>query len=76
MNQTTGLEIDSIASAAVGGVSLFGGRGTLPGVVLGVLIIGIVNNGMVVFALDPSYQDMVKGAIIIAAVVADVLRRR
>ena len=72
----SGLELDSIASVVVGGVSLFGGRGNLIGVVIGVIIIGIISNGMIVMAIDPALQELVKGSVIFAAVAADTLRRR
>ena len=71
-----GLELDTIAAAIVGGVSLFGGRGTLIGVVLGALIIGVVNNGLSVLKAGPPTMRIVKGAIIILAVVIDFMRRR
>jgi len=71
-----GLELDSIAAVCIGGVSLFGGRGTLVGVILGVFIISVINNGMNLMALHSSYQSVVKGAIIISAVATDQLRRR
>ncbi len=60
-----GLEIDSIAAATVGGVSLSGGKGSLLGVVFGVLIIGVVNNSMSVLGAGPSVQGIVKGVIIL-----------
>ena len=71
-----GLEIDSIAAATVGGISLMGGRGTLIGIVLGTLIIGVVDNAMVVLNADPATIGVAKGAIIILAVVIDYIRRR
>ena len=71
-----GLELDSIASAAVGGVSLAGGKGSLVGVVLGALIIGVVNNGMCVLEANPAVRGIIKGAIIFAAVAIDYTRRR
>jgi len=76
MNCAIGLELDSVAAVVIGGVSLSGGRGTVLGVVLGAIIIGIINNGMVVFGVDPALQDLVKGAIIVAAVGVDIQRRR
>jgi ribose transport system permease protein len=76
MNAIKGLELDSIAAVVVGGVSLAGGRGTLVGVVIGTIILGAINNGMNVMAVDPAYQDIVKGAIIIVAVTIDMIRRR
>jgi len=71
-----GLELDSIAAVVIGGVSLMGGRGNVIGAVIGVIILGVINNGMNVFAVSPAYQDIVNGAIIIAAVAADYVRRR
>jgi ribose/xylose/arabinose/galactoside ABC-type transport system permease subunit len=71
-----GLELDSIASAAVGGVSLAGGKGSLVGVVLGALIIGVVNNGMCVLEANPAVRGIIKGVIIFAAVAIDYMRRR
>jgi len=76
MNTVIGLELDSIAAVCIGGVSLAGGRGTVIGAVLGVMILGIINNGMNVFALDYAYQDIAKGVIIITAVAVDYIRRR
>ncbi|MET3934725.1 ABC transporter permease [Arthrobacter sp. OAP107] len=63
-----GLELDVIAAVILGGVSLFGGRGTIFGVILGSLIIGILNNGLVLMGVSPAVQLTVKGIIIIAAV--------
>jgi len=71
-----GLELDTIASVVVGGVSLFAGRGTIIGVIIGVLIIGVVDNGMSVLGAGPALQGIAKGAIIFAAVAIDNLRRR
>jgi len=75
-NQTlAGLEIDSIASVCVGGISLAGGRGNIIGVIIGVLIIGIANNAMSIMGATPDTQGIVKGTIIIVAVFIDYLRR-
>ena len=63
-----GLELDVIAAVILGGVSLFGGRGTVIGVLAGSLIIGIMNNGLVLMGVDSSVQQIIKGIIIIAAV--------
>ncbi len=71
-----GLEIDSIAAATVGGVSLSGGKGSLFGVVFGVLIIGVVNNSMSILGAGPAVQGIVKGAIILIAVAVDYIRRQ
>jgi len=71
-----GIELDSIASVVIGGVSLFGGRGNMIGVVLGALIIGVINNAMGVMHMGHAGRYIVKGAIIVGAVAADILRRR
>lgn len=75
MTTVAGLEIDSIASVSVGGVSLVGGKGNIIGVVLGVTIIGVVNNAMSVLGASLAIQNVVKGSIIIGAVAIDCIRR-
>jgi len=70
------LELDSIAAVVVGGVSLFGGKGNIIGVLLGVLIIGVINNGMNIVGLNVWTQNLVKGGTIFAAVAVDAWRRR
>ena len=70
------LELDAIAAAVIGGISLVGGRGNVIGVVIGTLIIGSINNGMSILALHPSLQQIVKGAVIYGAVMIDSIRRR
>lgn len=71
-----GLEIDTIAAATVGGISLMGGRGTIIGVVLGALIMGVIANAMTVLNADPATEGIVKGVIIIMAVTIDYIRRQ
>ena len=71
-----GLELDTIAAVTVGGVSLAGGKGNLIGVVLGVLIIGVINNGMSILGAGPSVQGVVKGTIIFIAVAVDYIRKK
>ncbi|MBA7620272.1 Ribose import permease protein RbsC [subsurface metagenome] len=71
-----GLELDSIASVVIGGVSLAGGRGTLIGPIIGVFIIGVINNGLNAMGVPPQSQDILKGVIILVAVMIDHLRRR
>jgi ribose transport system permease protein len=63
-----GYELDSIAAVVIGGTSLSGGRGSICGTVLGCLIIGVLNNGMVLLEVSPFWQQVVKGVVIIAAV--------
>ena len=63
-----GIELDVLAAVILGGTSLFGGKGKIYGVILGSLIIGILNNGLVLMGIDPSVQLTIKGALIIIAV--------
>jgi ribose/xylose/arabinose/galactoside ABC-type transport system permease subunit len=71
-----GLELQTIASAVIGGVSLFGGKGTVIGVVLGALIIAVILNGMTLKLADPFLESLVLGVIVIVAVGIDYWRRR
>jgi inositol transport system permease protein len=68
-------ELDAIAMAVIGGVSLSGGRGSIIGTVLGALIFGVVISGFTFMGLDPYYQQIFKGIIIVAAVVLDQYRQ-
>ena len=67
-------ELDAISAAVIGGTSLFGGRGRITGTLIGVLILGVITSGFVFLRIDAYYQDMVKGAIIVGAVVLDQYR--
>ena len=69
-------ELDAIAMAVIGGVSLSGGRGSIVGTVLGAVIFGVIISGFTFLKIDAYYQEMIKGAIIVTAVVADVWRQR
>ncbi len=66
-----GLELDVIAATIVGGTALSGGEGTIPGTVLGVLIIGVLRNGLVLLNISPFWQTAIIGAVIIFAVGID-----
>lgn len=68
-------ELDAIAMAVIGGISLQGGRGSVLGTVLGALIFGVIISGFTFLKLDAYYQEMVKGAIIVGAVVLDQWRQ-
>jgi len=65
-------ELDAIAAAVIGGVSTAGGVGTVSGVLTGVLIFQVLDNGLVVLGVSPYWQQIVKGIIIIAAVAIDI----
>tara|TARA_B100000586_G_C20070805_1_gene410642 strand:+ start:237 stop:1256 length:1020 start_codon:yes stop_codon:yes gene_type:complete len=67
-------ELDAISAAVIGGTSLFGGRGRITGTLIGVLILGVITSGFVFLRINAYYQDMVKGAIIVGAVVLDQYR--
>ena len=66
------LLLDAIAACVLGGTSIFGGRGTVIGVVAGSLIVGLFSNALRVVGIDPSSLDFMKGALVIAALVCDV----
>ncbi|TFH84805.1 ABC transporter permease [Billgrantia azerbaijanica] len=69
-------ELDAIAAAVIGGTSLAGGYGRVTGTVIGALILGVMLSGFTFLGVDAYYQDIVKGAIIVAAVVIDQYRQR
>jgi ribose transport system permease protein len=64
-------ELDSIAAVVIGGTSLNGGRGSVTGTVLGCLIIGVLNNGLVLLEVSPFWQQVIKGVVILVAVALD-----
>ncbi len=71
-----GYELDAIASAIIGGTSFAGGIGTVWGTVVGALIIGVMNNGLDLLNVSPFYQQVVKGLIIIVAIIIDERKNR
>ncbi len=71
-----GYELDSIAAVVIGGTSLNGGRGSVPGTVLGCLIIGVLNNGLVLLEVSPFWQQVIKGFVILLAVALDRISAR
>jgi ribose transport system permease protein len=70
-NAGTSYELDAIAAVVIGGTSLNGGRGTVWGTVIGAVIIGVLNNGLVLLNVSPFWQQVVKGAVILLAVIID-----
>lgn len=70
-----GWEFDAISAVLIGGTSLFGGEGTIFGTLLGVLFVGLLANGMVLLGVNPYLQDVVRGVIILLAVLLSALQR-
>lgn len=71
-----GQEMDAIAAVVIGGTSMSGGEGSMIGTLIGILIIGIIANGLNLLGVAQGPQKMVKGLIIVVAVIIDVIRRR
>lgn len=71
-----GYELDAIASAVIGGTSLSGGVGTIWGTIIGALIIGVLNNGLDLLNVSAYWQTIVKGSIIVIAVIIDERKNR
>jgi inositol transport system permease protein len=71
-----GYELDAIAATVIGGTSLSGGIGSIPLCVVGALIIGVINNGMDLLRINPYWQQIVKGTIIVVAVLIDARRQK
>jgi inositol transport system permease protein len=69
-------ELDAIAAAVIGGASLSGGIGRITGTVIGTMILGVVTSGFTFLRIDAYYQEIVKGAIIVVAVIADQYRQK
>jgi inositol transport system permease protein len=69
-------ELDAIAAAVIGGTSLAGGQGRITGTVIGTIILGTMTSGFTFLRVDAYYQEIIKGMIIVAAVIADQYRQR
>ncbi|WP_027626793.1 ABC transporter permease subunit [Clostridium lundense] len=70
-NAGTGFELDAIAAVVLGGTSLSGGEGTVVGTIIGAMIIGVLNNGLNLMNVSPYYQLIVKGLVILLAILLD-----
>ena len=69
-------EMDAIAACIVGGVSAYGGSGTVVGMVIGAALIGVINQGMSLMSIDQDTIKIVKGFVLLAAVVFDILSKK
>ena len=69
-------EMDAISACVVGGVSASGGAGSVLGMVIGATLIGVINKGMALISLDANWQRVVKGFVLLAAVVFDILSKK
>ena len=69
-------EMDAISSCFIGGASAYGGVGTVPGVIIGAVLMGVINLGMSVMGIDQNFQKVVKGAVLLDAVIFDVVSNR
>lgn len=72
----TGYETDAIAAAVIGGTSMTGGIGTIPGTLIGILIIGTLNNGLNLLDVSSYWQQIIKGLIILGAVCFDIVSKK
>ena len=72
----SGYENYVIMSAVIGGISLLGGVGTVPGCVFGAILIGVLNNGLNLMSVPSTEHDLVKGIVIIGAVAFDALQHQ
>ena len=71
-----GYEMDASGACLIGGASADGGVGTVPGVIIGPVLMGVINLGMSIMGIDQNFQKVVKGGVLLAAVVFDVISKR
>lgn len=69
-------EMDAIGSCFIGGASAYGGVGTVPGVIIGATLMGVINLGMSIMGVDANWQKVVKGAVLLVAVIFDVVSKK
>ncbi|WP_235829117.1 ABC transporter permease [Christensenella intestinihominis] len=75
-NAATGYELDAITAVIIGGTSMAGGSGKISGTIIGALIIGVLNNGLVLLGVSSYYQQIIKGIIIAVAVLLDMKTKK
>ena len=72
----TNFEMDAIASCFIGGASAYGGIGTVPGAIIGASLMGVINLGMLLLGVGPDMQKVIKGGVLLFAVILDVVSKR
>ena len=72
----TGYEFQAVIACVMGGVSLAGGKGKAPGVILGAIFVGLLTNGMTLINVDSNWQQVVQGVVLILAITFDVYKQR
>ena len=72
----TNYEMDAISACFVGGASAYGGAGTVPGMIVGALLIGVINLGMSLMGIDANLQKVVKGVVLLGAVAFDIISKK
>lgn len=75
-NMGNSYEMDAIASCFIGGASAYGGSGSVPGIMVGAILLGVINQGMSIYGLPDQWQYVVKGFVLIIAVVFDVVSNK
>lgn len=78
VNGDTGMayEMDAIGACFIGGASAYGGSGTVSGIMIGAILLGVINQGMSIYGLDNNWQYVVKGAVLLIAVIFDVVSNK
>ena len=71
-----GYEMDAIAACFIGGASAYGGTGKVSGMIIGALLMGVINKGMIIIGVDANFQKVVKGIVLLLAVMFDVMSKR
>ncbi len=71
-----GYEMDAIAACFIGGASAYGGEGNVFGVVIGALLMGVINQGMSIMGMEANYQKVVKGVVLLIAIIFDVMSKK
>ena len=69
-------EMDAIGACFIGGASAYGGTGSVFGAIIGALLMGVINQGMSIMGVDANYQKVVKGLVLLLAVIFDVVSKR